>query len=242
MTSGFSTNYQFEARKLTRAWSTEEGTLEVLHGIDLAIQRGEYLSVRGPSGSGKSTLLRLLGALDSQYGGDVLIDGRSLGAMSDRERSRLRAEKLAFVFQSFMLLNHLTVLENLLVPSLWTPDTRPSTRELENRALALLDMVGLRQKAKSFPDTLSGGQQQRVAIARALMTRPDAILCDEPTGALDSANSANVLQILENARKEFGMTLIVVTHDQEVMARANRYIEMSDGRIVSDSAIAGGAQ
>lgn len=232
----------FETRQLRRAWRTRDGHSEILHGIDLSIGAGEYVAIRGPSGSGKSTLLRILGALDSQYEGEVLIEGRSLASMRDRERSRLRSQKLAFVFQSFMLLSHLTVLENLLVPSLWLPDLAPPHAELVARAKELLRRVGLSEKEGAMPDALSGGQQQRVAIARALMTRPKAILCDEPTGALDSVNSDKVLSLLEEARQEFGMTLVVVTHDPEIMARADRQIELRDGHVVAERAQAPGGE
>ena len=223
------------ARGLRRSWRTRGGSSEVLRGIDLRVSAGEYVAIRGPSGSGKSTLLRILGVLDSGYEGEVLVSGRSLRGMTDRERSRLRATTFSFVFQSFMLLSHLTVLENLMLPSLWLPDQVPAPDVLRARAVSLLERVGVSDKIEAMPDSLSGGQQQRVAIARALMMRPRAILCDEPTGSLDSATSVKVLELLEQARAEFGMTLVIVTHDPAVMVRADRQIELVDGCVLHDS-------
>lgn len=224
----------FSVRNLRRSWVTRGVRSESLRGIDLTIASGEYVAIRGPSGSGKSTLLRLLGALDSGYEGDILVDGRALSSMSDRERSRLRSSMVGFVFQSFQLLSHLTVLENLLVPSLWHADRGPKRAQLHARALDLLRLVGMETRQDAFPDALSGGQQQRVAIARALIMEPRVLLCDEPTGSLDSTNSRIVLELLERLRAELGMTLVIATHDPSVMERAERQIELVDGAIVSD--------
>jgi putative ABC transport system ATP-binding protein len=200
-----------------------------LNHISLSVERGEFLAVQGPSGSGKSTLLHILGCLDKPTNGFYRLSGQDVGALFDRELSRLRARQIGFVFQSFNLLPATTAVENVEVPMIYG-----RSRVDRSRALALLDRVGLKDRAKHFGSELSGGQQQRVAIARALVNDPALILADEPTGNLDSAAGADVLDLLEELNAE-GRTLLVVTHDVDVARRARRQIDLKDGAIQSDT-------
>lgn len=225
----------FEANALTKTWTRGRASFSALHGIDLTIEEGAYVAITGASGSGKSTLLRILGSLDAAIEGDLRIFGQDARRMSDAKRAALRNRAIGFVFQSYQLLPHLTARENVLLPAMWQ-----SGIDADSRADELLAAVGLADKRHAFPDTLSGGQQQRVAIARALLLHPKALLCDEPTGSLDSASSASVLALLETANAERGTTLVIATHDPDVVARAHRVIRLHDGRIVEDT-VRGGA-
>ncbi len=222
----------FSARAAAKRYALGETEVVALAGVDLEIAAGEFVAVAGPSGSGKSTLLHLLGALDSPDQGTVAIEGRDLALLSERERTRLRRRRLGFVFQSFHLVPVLSALENVEYP-LWIDDVPAAERR--QRARAMLSAVGLDARAAHRPDRLSGGERQRVAIARALVHRPAAVLADEPTGNLDSANGAAIFALLLAIRRELGTTFILATHDPTLMASSPRRIDLNDGRIVSDT-------
>jgi putative ABC transport system ATP-binding protein/lipoprotein-releasing system ATP-binding protein len=215
-----------EARQITKSFG--EPAVEILHGLSITINQGEFVSITGRSGSGKSTLLYIISSLDSPTSGELLLDGKSLGAMSEDDLHRFRNEQMGFIFQFHYLLPELTALENVLMPA------RKTGRELElrSRALELLSAIGLESKAHRRPGQLSGGEQQRIAIARALIMRPRYLFADEPTGSLDSINGGLVMDILEDvaARKE--TAVVYVTHDREFAERATRRIHLVDGRVV----------
>jgi putative ABC transport system ATP-binding protein len=203
--------------------------VSALVDVDLAVDPGEYVAVVGPSGSGKSTLLNVIGLLDRPTEGTYLLDGLDTGEMSDGERAALRGSRIGFVFQSFHLLAHRSVEENVMLAELYTRRGRRGRRE---RAVAALERVGLGHRLGFVPTRLSGGERQRVAIARALVGRPSLLLCDEPTGNLDSANTASVLDLFDELRAQ-GLTLMVITHDETVSDRAGRRVRMIDGRLVA---------
>jgi ABC-type lipoprotein export system ATPase subunit len=204
-----------------------EPPVEALRGVDLTIERGDWVAIVGPSGSGKSTLLNLLGALDRPTSGRYLLDGIDVGALGEGERAAVRAQGIGFVFQSFHLLGHRTALENVLLAELYAGNGRNGRRE---QAVAALERVGMGHRMDALPTKLSGGEQQRVAIARALMGEPRLLLCDEPTGNLDSANTESLLRLFD-ALSGQGLTLVVVTHDEGVAAGAHRIVRIVDGRI-----------
>ncbi len=206
--------------------------VEVLHGIDLTLQGGEFATLIGPSGSGKSTLLNLIGLLDTPTRGEIHVQGRPTVSLNDTERTALRGRSLGFVFQFHHLINAFSVIDNVMMPALLggaKPDG--ATRA---RALELLDAVGLAMHAHKRPTELSGGQQQRVAIARALMIRPPILLADEPTGNLDSHAADEVFALFRRFNQTFGCAVLLVTHDPRIAARCDRVLEMLDGRLVSD--------
>ncbi|WP_372419901.1 ABC transporter ATP-binding protein [Actinotalea solisilvae] len=213
-----------ELRGLSR---TFPGTppVEALRGVDLRVGRGDYVSVIGPSGSGKSTLLHILGLLDRPTAGDYLLDGLPTGEASDEDRATLRGGRIGFVFQSFHLLPHRSVLDNVLLATLYSGVPRAERRD---RALAALDRVGLSHRLDFLPTVLSGGERQRVAVARAVVSSPHVLLADEPTGNLDSENSAGVLALFDELHRD-GLTLVVITHDPTVSAHAGRRIRIADG-------------
>jgi putative ABC transport system ATP-binding protein len=213
-------------RGLTRRLPSGERTLTIVDRVDLEIEAGESVAVLGPSGSGKSTLLALMAGLDRPTEGEVHVDGEAIHALSEDALALLRRRKIGFVFQSFQLLGNLTAQENVMLPLelLDAPDARA-------RADALLAAVGLAERGHHYPTQLSGGEQQRVAIARAFATRPPILLADEPTGNLDSANGDRVLALLDELRRESGTTLVLVTHDRSVAARADRLVHLRDGRV-----------
>jgi putative ABC transport system ATP-binding protein len=207
--------------------------VRALRQVDLQIPPGEFLSVEGPSGCGKTTLLNLLGLLDSPTAGEVRWDGRTVGQLPDRERSRLRLTGVGFIFQRFYLLPTLTARENVELPM---RPLRVSRTERARRASALLAEVGLAGRERAFPHQLSGGEEQRVAVARSLANRPGVLLADEPTGELDSANTRAILDLLVRVRGDRNATLLLVTHNPEVAGRARRHLTMRDGTIVRDVA------
>ncbi|MCI4331458.1 MAG: ABC transporter ATP-binding protein [Thermoplasmata archaeon] len=207
------------------------GEVRALGGIDLAIAPGEFVSVEGPSGCGKTTLLNLLGLIDVPTRGELTWDGRPIGNRSERERTRLRLSGVGFIFQRFYLLSTLTARENVELPM---RAARVPSADRRARADALLASVGLTPRAEAYPHQLSGGEEQRVAVARALANRPGILLADEPTGELDSANTEAILDLLVRVRGETGATLLVVTHNPKVAQRADRHLQMRDGRVVAD--------
>ncbi len=221
----------FATERLARRYRLGETLVEALRGVDLEIARGELVAVAGPSGSGKSTLLHLLGGLDEPDAGRILVDGVDLAALGDRERTLLRRRRLGFVFQTFNLVPVLSALENVEYPLLL--DGRPAA-ERRRRAAEALAAVGLAGRLGHRPDQLSGGERQRVAIARAVVHAPLALLADEPTGNLDSATAAEILDLLEGLCRERGTTIVVATHDPALVARSPRRIALHDGRIERD--------
>ena len=203
--------------------------LHVLKGIDLEINQGDFVSIMGASGSGKSTLLNILGVLDTYDEGEYWLDGKLIKDLSEREAAHLRNRTIGFVFQSFNLLNFKTALENVALPLYYQGVSRKKRNAI---ALEYLDKVGLKDWADHLPNQLSGGQKQRVAIARALIAKPRVILADEPTGALDSKTSQEVIDLLRDVSKKEGITMIIVTHAPEVAEQTDRIIQIRDGVIV----------
>jgi putative ABC transport system ATP-binding protein len=219
---------------LTRTYPSGGREITVLRDITFELEPGRILAITGPSGSGKSTLLGLLAGLDRPTRGRVLLDGRDLGALGEDERARVRAETVGFVFQSFHLIPTLTARENVQVPlELRGEDGRA-------RADELLQRVGLGDRGHHYPAQLSGGEQQRVAVARAFANRPKLLFADEPTGNLDAANGQNVVALLSELNRELGTTVVLVTHEPELAARAHRVLRLRDGAVVED-ALADGA-
>ena len=219
-----------EARNLKKSY--ENGAIQALCGVSLGIAKGDFLAITGPSGSGKSTLLHLLGGLDVASEGSVLFRGQPIGEPQNGtpaiDLDTYRARWAGFIFQSFHLLPALNALENVQVPLL---GSRTKVHNREERARALLVELGLEPRLKQFPTQLSAGERQRVAIARALINEPQVLLADEPTGNLDSVNSARILEILAQVQERHGTTLIMVTHDLGIAATAHRHVAMRDGRI-----------
>jgi len=213
-----------EVRDLRKSY--DEGRIEALRGVDLSIEAGEFLAISGPSGSGKSTLLQLLGGLDTPTSGEVLFRNTRLGSAIDLDTYRSR--KVGFIFQAFHLMRTLRVLENVQVPMMALSNMPPNRA---HRALTLLREMGLEHRLRQYPNELSAGERQRVAIARALANEPEILLADEPTGNLDSANSARIMETLTGIQKHRGMTLIVVTHENAIAHAAARQIRLRDGRI-----------
>jgi putative ABC transport system ATP-binding protein len=212
---------------LTKHYGDGPARRAALEGVTLSIEEGELCAVLGPSGSGKSTLLAVIGGLDRDFTGDVEVLGATLQKLSDRELSRLRGEHVGFVFQAFHLLPHLSVLDNVLAPALFAP----RDAGLPARARALLDRLGLADRAGDTPARLSGGQRQRVAIARALLLRPRLLLCDEPTGNLDAETGARTIELFRDLHREGGLTVVAVTHEDRLAEAATRTLRIRDGVI-----------
>jgi putative ABC transport system ATP-binding protein len=211
---------------LQRVFPTEP-PVHALRGVDLRVRPGDHLAIVGASGSGKSTLLNVLGLLDRPTAGRYLLDGIDTAELGDRQRAALRGRRIGFVFQSFHLLLHRPVEENVMLAELYRGESRSGRFE---RAVAALERVGLGHRIGFLPTRLSGGERQRVAIARAIVGRPSLLLCDEPTGNLDSENTASVLELFDQLRDD-GLTILVITHDPEVAAHARRVVRMVDGRL-----------
>jgi len=222
------------ARDLEKTYRSGERTLTVLQDVNIHIGEGEFVAILGPSGSGKTTLLGLLAGLDTPTQGSVQIAGTELATLSEDERARFRRGAVGFVFQSFQLIPSLTAQENVQVPLELRGDT-----DAPERARDLLARVGLGARADHFPAQLSGGEQQRVALARAFVHTPRVLFADEPTGNLDAATGESVIGLIEALNRERGTTLVLVTHDLELAARARRTIRLADGRVVSDSGTPG---
>jgi putative ABC transport system ATP-binding protein len=214
-------------QRLCKSYTLGTTQLPVLRDIDLTLEQGQYIAIMGPSGSGKSTLLNLLGCLDKPTSGSYWLGGEDVAKLDDDHLSRIRGQRIGFIFQSYNLIAQLDVIENIEVPMYYQNYTQ---RRSFRRAVQLASMVGLSDRLRHRPSELSGGQQQRVAIARSLANDPLIILGDEPTGNLDSHSGADILGILDNLHRQ-GKTLIIVTHDQSVAARAQRVIHLLDGRV-----------
>jgi putative ABC transport system ATP-binding protein len=229
-------NVLLSARGLRKEYGTGEGLVRAVDGVDLDVRRGETVAIMGPSGCGKSTLLHLLGGLDRPTAGEVALGGSRLDGVSERALAAVRRTDVGFVFQAFHLLEELTAVENVDIGALLAG--RPP-RDARRRSLAMLDQVGLRDRATFLPSALSGGQRQRVAIARALVNDPLLVLADEPTGNLDSAATLEVLRLFDELHRA-GLTLVIVTHDERIAATADRLITMRDGAFVDETTLTGG--
>jgi ABC-type lipoprotein export system ATPase subunit len=220
-----------EAEDLSKEFGVGEVNVWALQGVSMQVKRGEFLGIIGPSGSGKSTLLGLIGGLDTPTTGRVYIDGIDITDMSERALTRIRNEKIGFVFQTFNLIPTLTALENVALPIQFSRNRKGNPHK---RAAELLDMLGLGDRMKHRPTQLSGGQQQRVAIARAMANDPPLLLADEATGNLDTASSEVVMEALANVREKMNTTVIIVTHDMDIASQTERVITLIDGRIAAD--------
>jgi putative ABC transport system ATP-binding protein len=217
-----------EARDLTKTYAAGEATVRALRGVDLRIPRGEMVAVMGPSGCGKTTLLNCLSGLDEFDGGKVLIGGKSISDMSDRERTRFRADRMGFIFQTYNLIPVLSGVENVELPLL-VAGAKP--KEARRRATSALETVGIPEQANKRPNEMSGGQQQRVTVARSLVNHPTIVWADEPTGALDSETGVVVLDALETVNRELGTTTVIITHNVAQAEIAGRVIHLRDGLI-----------
>lgn len=209
--------------------------VDALRDVSLSIDCGEFVCITGPSGSGKSTMMHILGCLDRPTRGSYELDGQEVASMTPEELANTRNRRIGFVFQGFNLLPRTSALENVEVPLLYSR-SRPNTAERHRRGLAVLDALGLKERADHHPSQLSGGQQQRVAIARALVNEPSLILADEPTGNLDSATGVEVMNTLQKLREERGITIVLITHEAEIAAYGTRVICIRDGVITEDRA------
>ena len=221
-----------ELRGVTKVYGSGEAAMQALRGVDLRIDRGEFVAVMGPSGSGKSTCLNILGCLDTPTAGAYYFEGVEVSSLSRNQRAELRRHYLGFVFQGFNLLNRTSALENVELPLLYRGVAVAERHRLARRAL---DAVGLSGWETHTPGELSGGQQQRVAIARAIVTEPEVLFADEPTGNLDSARSLEIMDILRNFNRERGITIVMVTHEAEMAAFATRTVRFVDGLVASDT-------
>jgi putative ABC transport system ATP-binding protein len=226
-----------DLRRITKSYGTAANPLPVLRGIDIRIDRGEFAAIVGPSGSGKSTLLNILGCLDRPTTGSYLFVGEDIAKLDDTRLSRLRNRQIGFVFQSFQLVPHLSVLENVELPLFYARQPRRARR---TRCAELIERVGLGHRFTHLPNELSGGECQRAAIARALVSDPALVLADEPTGNLDSATSAQILKLFHELHAG-GATIVMITHDLEIARHAPRRLELRDGAVQRDSAVPGAA-
>lgn len=220
-----------ELKEVNKYYTNEEENFHVLKNINLLVSEGEMIAVMGPSGSGKSTLINLLGFIDRKFNGEYLFDGKSLENESDNKLSQIRNKTVGFIFQNFSLIENNTVYENVELPLLYSGIHQFQTKE---RVLSALERVGLKGKDQKYPKQLSGGQQQRVAIARALINNPKFIIADEPTGALDTHTSEEVMKLFTSLNQEDNVTIILVTHDPEVIPYCRRLIRIRDGAIIED--------
>ena len=219
-----------EIKDICKSFGEKDNRTQVLKNVSLSVGKGEFISLMGASGSGKSTLLYLLGGLDIHDSGEIILDGRDISKMRDRELSKLRREGMGFVFQFFNLVQNLTVEDNILLPLVMDGRSPKKYREkLDN----ILETVGLFDKRKSYPNQLSGGQQQRCAIARAVIYEPKILLADEPTGNLDSKSGAEIMELFSRINKKKGITILMVTHSAECAAYSDKVINLSDGKISS---------
>ncbi|MEZ8630716.1 ABC transporter ATP-binding protein [Vibrio lentus] len=225
-----SNKFLVELSNIGKHYSNGETEIRALDGVDLLIEKGEFLSILGPSGSGKSTLMNMLGCLDKPTEGEYQLDGKNVAALSANDLAGIRNQKIGFVFQSFNLLEYASALDNVALPLVYSGI---KAKERRKRAAALLEQVGLGDRLDHKPNQLSGGQKQRVAIARALVNDPQIILADEPTGALDSKSGAEIEALFNQLHAE-GRTLIIVTHDNSLAERTKRIVTIKDGKVLSD--------
>jgi putative ABC transport system ATP-binding protein len=228
MTADNSTDSVVRIENVIKEFETGESVFRALDDVSLEIAQGEMIAIMGPSGSGKSTLMTIVGLLDAPTSGSYWLDGQDVGGLNRLEQARVRNAKLGFVFQNFNLLPRLSALKNVELPLVYG---RVDAREREARARAALTAVGLQSKLHNLPNELSGGQKQRVAVARALIGTPSLILADEPTGALDTRTGAEIMAMLHALNREQGLTIVIVTHDQEIGRQMDRVIGLRDGRI-----------
>jgi len=220
-----------EAKNITKIYQMGETQVEALKGVSVTIEKGEFIAITGTSGSGKSTLMHLLGCLDTPTSGQFFLDGIDIARSTRDELAKIRNEKIGFVFQKFFLLNDLTALNNVALPQLYAGKTELVARQ---QATKLLEMVGLADRMNHYPYQLSGGQQQRVAIARSLVNNPSILFADEPTGNLDSKTGQTIMKMFEQLNKDKNVTIILVTHEQEIANYTRRVIDLIDGKIVKD--------
>jgi len=223
-----------DVRDLRKTYWLGEVTVNALAGVTVAIEKGSYVAIMGPSGSGKSTFMNLLGCLDQPTSGKYLLDGVPVESLDRDQLAEIRNQKIGFVFQNFNLLPRMSALENVELPLLYKDQATSGADEQAEHSLTL---VGLAGRERSFPAQLSGGQQQRVAIARALINKPEILLTDEPTGALDSRTGAEIMSVFEGLNRTQGITIVLVTHSDEIAAHADRIIGFRDGLIVSDAPV-----
>lgn len=224
-----------EVEHLSRTFSIGETMVKGLDDVSLEVERGDFVAIMGPSGSGKSTFMNILGCLDRPTSGSYRLDGARVEDLSRDELAEIRNREIGFVFQQFNLLARTSAIENVELPLLYTSEPVPDP---EARAMEALALVGLAERAHHHPNQLSGGQQQRVAIARALVNHPQIVLADEPTGALDSRTSIEIMAILQHLNRDRGITTVMVTHEADIAAYANRNIYFRDGRVVRDERVA----
>jgi macrolide transport system ATP-binding/permease protein len=219
---------------IRRDFQLGDTTVHALRGVDLTIRRGEFIAIMGSSGSGKSTLMNVIGCLDRPTGGQYLFEGRDVAGLSEPELADIRSSRIGFVFQSFNLLPRTSALENVGLPLLYGAASSLTPRERLQRSRDVLARLGLSDRERNRPSQLSGGQQQRVALARALINRPAVLLADEPTGNLDTKTSHEIMEVIRRLNRDEGVTVVVVTHEQDIGAYADRLIVMRDGAIISD--------
>lgn len=219
-----------DLRNITKVYDMGSVSVEVLKGITMSVNEGEFLSIMGPSGSGKSTLMNMIGCLDVPTSGEYYLGGKEISTYSEKQLSRIRNEKIGFIFQKFNLLTKLTAYENVELPLIYRG---MNSKERKERALEALERVGLSDRLNHKPTELSGGQQQRVAIARALAGNPPVLLADEPTGNLDSKSGNDIINLIKNLNSE-GKTIVLITHDREVASQAQKIITITDGQLIED--------
>ncbi len=220
-----------QATQLWKIYASGDSTVQAVRGVDVSVKEGEMIAIMGPSGCGKTTLLNVLSGIDQPNSGEVLIAGQPMYSVSDDQRTQMRAENMGFIFQDFNLLPVLSAVENVELPLLLIGKSAPEARKT---ALEALESVGLADRSDHRPTELSGGQQQRVAIARAIVHHPKVILCDEPTGNLDSTTSNTVMDLLKEINDKLGTTFLLVTHDQEIASKCSRIMQMDDGLIIDN--------
>jgi putative ABC transport system ATP-binding protein len=225
-----------DTRDLTKIYELGDSTVRALDGVSLTLERGEFAAIMGPSGSGKSTFMNVVGCLDVPTSGHYLLDGTDVGNRGRDDLAEIRNKKIGFVFQGFNLLPRTSALENVELPMLYNGS---SPRERHSRAMEVLKAMGLEGREHHHPSQLSGGQQQRVAIARALVNRAPLILADEPTGNLDTHSSVEIMELLVKLNRDEGITIVLVTHEQDIAAFSRRIVRFRDGRVIADEAMPG---